>query len=274
MLFRSRSVVSGLAVASEMDDRPIAATHRVFFDDVVDQKRIAAWYIGGSLRIDEVKFAIRRIVNVIADDEIQVRPTLDIVPRNGSCNLTISYRNARPAEIKIVIKTGVIFRTVICNRAFFDDLPGTAAFGDIAVAHHSHIVLTNDAVSDRYVVRLIDAHSGPVMAFIPGVDECESVQYATGGSWFELDDGTRHGPSAGINVTTTVQNDRRFSVSGSDRQRSGPNHQYRLPVGRTIALGMHDDFVAGLCLGNGVFDPLEYLAVADLKRCGGGGNAP
>ena len=74
--------------------------------------------------------------------------------------------------------------------------------------------------------------------------------------------------SAGVVVTLAVEYDWLLGIDNSDREFGFPNEQHGLLIGRAVVFRMNDDFIAGLCLGNGIFDLLKRFAVTDFDCCG------
>ena len=167
------------AVLAEMDHAAIAGALRVLDDDVAQQHGIAfrAGRLGG---VDQVELAVGRMVNVAVFDTRVVGPALDVVSREAMVDLAEPQRDARAAEVEIVVVARLGRVAVAEDPTALDPLIDAAGERAVAVGHDAHVVAVDRAVADGNVIGLIDPHAGAVVAGVVGAEKLEAFEQCSG----------------------------------------------------------------------------------------------
>jgi len=151
--------------------------------------------VGG---IDEIEFAVRRIVDVAVFHAGEMGPAFEVVAGQAGVDLAAADGDACPAEVEVMVVARLGHVAVVVNAAVFDALLGGRIGRAVAVRHEAHVVCVNRALADRDAVGLVDPHAGPVVRIIVGSREVETLERAAVGAAIELEDGTRRASRSAV----------------------------------------------------------------------------
>ena len=175
-----RAVVLTAAVLAEVEDGPVATGLRVFGDHAAEDDGVALGTLGVG-GIDEVEFAVGRVVNVAVLDAGLVGAALDVVAGEAGVDLAEAEGDARAAEVEVVVVAGILVAAVVMEEAVLDALVDGSLGVAVAVGHDAHVVVVDVAVADGHVVGLVDTDAGAVVGIVVGIREFEAFQEAAVG---------------------------------------------------------------------------------------------